>query len=426
MKMLLVAASYPHPGHSFGGVFSERSAVALRGLGEDVRVLAPRPFAPPIIRSLAPRWQSYAQIPLGETRNGIAVMRPAYPQIPRLAGSFWFEVAGYLVSRRLVREMHRRIGFDSILAFDLVAGGLAWRLSENLGVPACAWASGGDIRVSPSSFRARAVTRTLSRLAMVFYQSHELRERAAELLQVVPDRLPSGQHVVLPRGIREPPALRTREVRNRVRAEWGVAEDGILVLSVGRITRAKGIYEVIEATSLAAARSPRVSGVVVGSMPAYDETAAVQALLNRDPSLGRHVKLVAACEPDRVWEYLCAADIFVFPSHQEGMPNSLLEAMAMGVPAVAFSIPPVLEIDAGTGSLLTVPLLDVRALSDAIVRLAASPKERALLGERGRARVMDGFMVVKNMQKVVRQISQVLERPFSRSESGLTSCSSHE
>jgi glycosyltransferase involved in cell wall biosynthesis len=38
--------------------------------------------------------------------------------------------------------------------------------------------------------------------------------------------------------------------------------------------------------------------------------------------------------------------MFAFTSHHEGMPNSLLEAMAMGVPAIAFAIPPVVELEA--------------------------------------------------------------------------------
>jgi teichuronic acid biosynthesis glycosyltransferase TuaC len=409
MKLLLVAASYPHPGHSFGGVFSQRSAEALHGLGEEVTVLAPRPFVPPILRSLVPRWRSYAQIPSRETRNGILVLRPAYPQIPRL-GRLWSEVGGYLFSRGLVRAMHREARFDAILAFNLIAGGVAWRLSDHLGLPVCGWASGEDVRVPSSSMQARVVRRTLSRLDMVFYQSHELKERAAEVLHRAPGRPVRNRHLVLPRGIPRPPQLPRAEIRRRVRAEWSIADDDILVLSIGRITRDKGAYEVIEAVAMAAARNPRITGVMVGSMPAYDETAVVQGLLKQDPRLGQHVKLVASCEPSVVWEYLCAADIFIFTSHREGMPNSLLEAMVMGVPAVAFSIPPVVELDAGMGALVTAPFPDVHALSEWLVLLAASPEKRAVLGQHGRARVMDGFSVERNMREVVGQVAQVLGR----------------
>ena len=86
-------------------------------------------------------------------------------------------------------------------------------------------------------------------------------------------------------------------------------------------------------------------------------------------------------------------DIFAFASHREGMPNSLLEALAIGVPAIAFAIPAVLEIDAGAGALLLVPPLDTVQYAEALVQLAASPADRVRLGEKGRERVLARFMV---------------------------------
>jgi glycosyltransferase involved in cell wall biosynthesis len=317
--------------------------------------------------------------------------------------------------------MHQVIGFDAILVLDLVAGGLGWRLGDELGIPTFGWAFGGDVRVTPSSFRARALRRTLERLDVVFYQSRELMGKAAALMQITPDQMLRERHVVLPHGIPRPPVAGCDETRKRVREAWKISDDQIVVLSVGRITREKGIYEILEAISRAAARDPKVTGVVVGSMPAFDETAAVQDLLKRAPELGRHVRLYPACEPDQVWEYLCAADIFAFASRREGMPNSLLEAMAMGVPAVAFAIPAIEDLDAGQSSLLTVPLGDVKSFAEAILGLAASPEKRASLGKRGLARVMDGFMVEKNMRIALEHMAKVLERRQSTKRGGTSS-----
>ena len=60
----------------------------------------------------------------------------------------------------------------------------------------------------------------------------------------------------------------------------------------------------------------------------------------------------------------------------------------MGVPAIAFAIPAVLEIEAGIGCLMTVKPLDVTLFSQVILQLADSPEERVSIGEKGRARVM--------------------------------------
>jgi glycosyltransferase involved in cell wall biosynthesis len=409
VKLLLVAESYPHRTHSFAGVATERNALALCELGEQVAVLAPRPYAPPIVGSLSPRWRLYGQIPSDEARHGIPVLRPAYPQLPRIAGALCFEVGGHLFSRRSAWEMHRRTGFDAILGFDLAAGGVAWRLGRNLGIPACGWAFGSDVRVRHSPLAVSTRARTLRRLDLVFYQSHELREEAANLLGMPLDRLAQDRHIVLPHGIPEPPALRREEVRKQIRTHLAVADDGILVVSLGRILGQKGIYELLEALSFTSAHHPRLDCVIVGSMPGLDETEAVQAVIGRTSALRGRVRVIAACAPERVWAYLCAADLFAFASHHEGMPNSLLEAMVMGVPAVAFSIPPVREIEGGTGALHTVPLADTKSFADSILRLAASPEERARVGARGRARVLDAFLVERNMARAVDQITRVVE-----------------
>lgn len=406
MKVLVVVSTYPYAAHGFAGVFNERCVRVLKEYCESIEVLAPRPFVPRwlSLMSSVPRWRTYATIKQYETRGGVAIHRPAYIQMPWLASEFWVGPGAFLCCRRTAREMHRRVGFDAIVSFDLVeSGGLAWRLGRDLGIPASCWATGERIPL-----------RTIERLDLVFYQSRELFETAAGVLGMAPDLVPKDRHVILPRGVPEPPMLGKLETRKRMRSAWGITDDKIVVLSVGRITRAKGIYELLAAISSAGVRDPRIVGVVVGSMPAFDETTAVQRKLDRTPGLRERVKLLPACSPDEVWEFLYGADIFAFCSHKEGMPNAVLEAMATGIPVVAFAIPPVLEIEAGTGGLVAVSPLDSTLLSEEILRLAASPDDRARIGEKGRAEVMNRFMVRKNMAEALRRVSCMIGKRRAR------------
>ena len=124
--------------------------------------------------------------------------------------------------------------------------------------------------------------------------------------------------------------------------------------------------------------------------------------------LRQRIKLLPACDPEKVWEYLCAADIFAFPSHNEGMPNSLLEAMAMGVPSIAFAIPAILELESGTGAVALVPPLNAALFGQAILRLAASQDERARIGKIGKEQVMERFMVRKNMGKACAHLARIV------------------
>lgn len=409
MNLLIIVSNYPHAGHVYSGVFNERSAQALKQLGHEVEVLAPRPYLPRSFAGWSPRWKAYGQIPEREDRANITVYRPAYLQLPFVPGAFWADLGAYLVSAREVKQKHGQKSYDAILSFNLVgAGGLAWRLARSLAIPAAGWATGNDVRVPGRSSYGRAVRMALQRLDMVFYQSAELRERAAELCGVTPEQLPAARHVVLPRGIEHPPQLSER-TRRRLRTQLGVRPEQVVVVYVGRVVEPKGVFELLDAFSLARNEHPGMVCVVIGAKPGFDDADKLSARLAQKPSLAQSIRVVRECPPSQVWEYLNAADIFAFPSHREGMPNSLLEAMAAGVPAVAFAIPPVLEVDNGAGALKAVRPLSVRDFSRALLELAESPEQRKKIGERGKKRVVHQYMARDKMAEAVQRLDAVVE-----------------
>jgi glycosyltransferase involved in cell wall biosynthesis len=306
-------------------------------------------------------------------------------------------------------RLHAIYKFDAILSFGINgSGGLAWRLGRRLRIPVAVWATGSDIRKPEGTAAHKAIARTLGNADLVIYQSHELLEIGARIAKASPSAMSSTKHIVLSRGIAEPPLLPKKDVRKRERDALGIADDETLVMFIGRVTRSKGIFELLKAMILAASRNPKIKCLIIGSKPAFDETAAIEKKLNKTPDLRKYVSLFPACDPEKVWEHLCAADIFAFPSHNEGMPNSLLEAMAMGVPAVAFSISAVSEINDGGDVVVTVPAFDVPQFAEAILRLAKSPEDRAGIGELAKARVLDRYMVRKNMAQALQHVSRII------------------
>jgi glycosyltransferase involved in cell wall biosynthesis len=142
--------------------------------------------------------------------------------------------------------------------------------------------------------------------------------------------------------------------------------------------------------------------VWVGANPGFDESRLVEAQIQSRPALRRRFRFLPACDPPKVWEYLCAADIFAFPSHREGISNSLLEAMAMEIPAVCFAIPSNCEIDSGEGALLMVPPLNVRLFSEQLVQISRSADKRLRHGKLGAALVKDRFQVETNMKRALK------------------------
>jgi teichuronic acid biosynthesis glycosyltransferase TuaC len=408
MRLLVLTSVYPHRGHPFSGIFNEKSVQVLRTLCDAVEVLAPRPYVPPLVSFLLPRWKAYAEAVPWEIRNGVRVHRPAIPVIPKIGSAFWQDHSAFMWIRQAARQLHQRMKFNCLLSFDLVgAGGVAWRIGRDLGIPAAGWATGGDVRVVSSSSCARVAIRALQNLDVIFYQSHELLDKAAELLGVCTADLPCERHMVLPRGIPEPPLFPRHASRKQLRDTLGISNDNILVLSIGRVTEEKGIFELCDAISLVVRQDPRIHCVHVGSLPAFDETVAVKNSLAKSTCLQGKMKILPNCDPDKIWEYLYAADIFAFTSHNEGMPNSLLEAMAMGVPSIAFAIPPVKELEGNSGGLVTVPPFDVGQFAQQILHLAANTNKRRQIGSKGKARVFDHFLTRKTMTTALEKLSKV-------------------
>src|SRR5688572_9484744 len=124
-KLLMVVTNYPNSGHPYSGAFNERSARTLKSLGYQVEVVAPRPYVPGLVARWNPRWTAYRQIAEHETRDGIAIYRPAYVQLPLMGGALRPDLSAYLNAVRFLRRRHREKPFDAIVAFNLIgAGGL--------------------------------------------------------------------------------------------------------------------------------------------------------------------------------------------------------------------------------------------------------------------------------------------------------------
>lgn len=405
MNLLVVVSNYPHAGHPYSGAFNERSARALKELGHRVEVLAPRPYLPRGFARLNRRWRAYNQMSEHEERGGIAVFRPAYLQFPGVKGLLPPDRCAYFSCARELKRRHHKQPYDAILAFNLIgAGGLAWRLARQVDIPAAGWATGNDVRVPVHSAHGRAVRAAIQRLDLVFYQSAELLERAAALCDLPKEVFAAGRHVVLARGI-EPAPAQADGTRASMRAHLRVQDDETLVLFVGRIVKAKGVFDLIDAVDRARRMQSKIVCAFLGAHEGFDDSAEFDARLARSPELARHVRLLPGCAPETIWQYLNAADIFAFPSHSEGMPNSLLEAMAAGLPALAYAIPPVLEIDNRLGALMTVPLHDIGALAQGLTELARSAELRRELGARGQERVLACYQIRASMAEAARRLN---------------------
>ncbi len=167
--------------------------------------------------------------------------------------------------------------------------------------------------------------------------------------------------------------------RSRVRCELGVPEDRVVVIIISRLVRHKGHPELLSAMRAV----PDAELWVVGERLATDHGADLEPYF---AAAGLGARLRRLGYRADIPALLASADIFALPSHFEGLPMSVIEAMLCGLPVVATAIrgPREQVIDGETGFL--VPPRAIAPLAEALARLAQDPPLRARMGTAARAR----------------------------------------
>jgi glycosyltransferase involved in cell wall biosynthesis len=177
-------------------------------------------------------------------------------------------------------------------------------------------------------------------------------------------------------------------------------DNGGLVIAMGRLSPEKGFDSLIEAYGRALGEDTSWALQIWGEGPLQSELTQLIARLHLT---GRVELCGATTQP---WATLAAAQIFVLSSKYEGFPNAMLEAMAVGLPCIAFDCPSgPRELADGGSAAIIVRAGAVSELAVALRQLAADREARRALGERAAAHVRREF----GQQRVVRDWDRLIE-----------------
>lgn len=206
----------------------------------------------------------------------------------------------------------------------------------------------------------------------------------------------------------EPPSPETRA---RLRAEMKIPESAVVCFAAARLTAIKGFQHLISAAA------------ALKQTPAWKDLYFVWAGEGEARSeLERHIATLGLSDRFRLlgqrWD-VCdlygAADIFALPSHCEGMPLTVMEAMARGVPVVASAVSGIPEELGDTGRLIPNPGVDAvaatRALAETIADWVAHPAARRAMGTRGRERAQKFFREELMLERITALLEAQLPSP---------------
>jgi glycosyltransferase involved in cell wall biosynthesis len=207
----------------------------------------------------------------------------------------------------------------------------------------------------------------------------------------------TGNLEVIPNGVdcvRFKPAL--KEEREKLRLHLGMEEGDFVLCYTGVLNHRKGTDLLLKLMSALKRRRPECVLYLVGDFVGgqREEMARRQlaADLGVDPDSVPWDRIRFLGRVDNVEDYMRAADLFVFPSRQEGFGTVQIEAMACGLPCLVYDIPGVsadIFPDESVG--IRLQAHDVDIFKEKVLHLMDSAEERQALGERARSYCLEHF-----------------------------------
>lgn len=373
MQLAVLTTSYPRSVQDDAGVFVARLVSAFEELPLQGVVIVPRDgdenfsshdcfrverFSYTLF---APRALAFgAGIVPNIRRNPLVIL-----QIPGLLFGF---LAALTKNRRLC---------DFVFANWLVTviPGAIYSLLTT--TPVVVTVRGEDLRLIRSRPLRMLLIPFLSWVKKIVVVSSAVGDEFAELLPKFRDRI-----VVIENGV-EPPLV-TSEERERIRTEFKLENTSKVLLFVGSVIPRKRVLELIDVVSTALKQGFTL--VICGRLAdgVYANACRKKA---KDLGVEERVLFLGAVAPTDVWGLLSLTTVYVSASEFEGRPNSLLEALASGIPAFVSDIPShrTLVTEGENGRLFEMS----GGAQEALLQMLYDSEKLVGMGRNARARVKD-------------------------------------
>ncbi len=360
LRVLVVTKLFPSGASPTFAVYNGLQMAALaRVCDVDVRATVPWFPGARILKRWSPAGQ-FAELPARETVHGLDVRHPrflALPRVGRIAAPALYAASLWPGLRGLAGKV------DVVLGCWAFPDGLAAiLLARHLGAAVAVKVHGSDLNVLPQDATLRRLLEEgLPKVDRLIAVSRPLGQRAIEL------GVPADRVEVVSNGI-------DREIfkpadRTEARRALGLPLDGPLIAYVGRLDRAKGLHELLDAFRTLAQRHPALRLAIVGDGPELGKCQQAAA----EAWVGGRLFLPGALPMPQVAAWIAACDVLTLPSWNEGTPNVLMEAFACGRRVVATSVGGIPDVVSSPELGELVPVRDVPALTAALERVAFTP-----------------------------------------------------
>jgi glycosyltransferase involved in cell wall biosynthesis len=199
--------------------------------------------------------------------------------------------------------------------------------------------------------------------------------------------------------------FRTTTSLGRIRAEYRISDNALLITLIARVERLKGQEYLIEACGRLKGILKDFRVLLVGEIV---DAPYLKECREKADQLGIEDRVTFTGYQNRISHILNETDIFVLPSLFEAFPRSLIEAMGVGKPVVVTNVGGCLEAVEDGVSGFIVPAGDPQAIADRIYRLAVDSKLRLRLGKAARMRAEERFSIQWNVKQTQELYQEIL------------------
>lgn len=379
MNLLLINYEFPPLG---GGSASATANLArhLAAAGEAVTVLT----------------GGYADLPSREEKDGYTLIRVPSPR-RAVDRSTPFEMSGFAVAATL-RAVTGRMRPDVAIAFfGFPSGPVAATLRLLRGTPYIVSLRGGDVPGHQPEQLARAHRLMRPLLTGVWRRAAGVVAPSDGLRRLAETSAPDVPVTVIPNGVDTDVFCPASKMGMRSRQPR--------LLYVGRVSEEKGLGDILPA--LCMVKDSAWTLDIVGDGPLRPDLERRVA----DAGLGGRVQFRGWRAREDMPEVYRHADIFIFPSRGEGLPNTVLEAMASALPVVAVRAMGTDEavVHEETGYL--VPMGDAGAFAARLAAVLADESLRDKLGQAGRQRAAQFFSWENGSQMYAEMCRAIVREP---------------
>ncbi|MEZ4749723.1 MAG: glycosyltransferase [Bdellovibrionota bacterium] len=372
MRILTITNLFPNSSDERNGIFLYRQLMGLQSEGAKIEVWLALPLCPwPLY--LFRKWQDLGPAVRASEFAGGKVRIIRYLRLPGAWFNRWSGYFLYLACKGLLGD--RRGDFDKLYGYDIFpSGDAAVRLGKKLNLPTMCSAIGVDLMQTSE-------------------RNEGMRQHAARILKLADGIMTCGKaladrvyryaqrEALNIYGVVDLDLFRPTANQKAVRQQLHLPPLPPIGVFSGYLQTRKGVYDLLNALKQIRQKYPELIVVFCGEGPERKGLEEQAKAMN----LERNVRFCGYVAPEKMAAWYQTADFFILPSHIEGMPNALMEAMACGLPAIASAVGGIPDAVGEGAGVLPHPPRSPEALAGAMERLLSGADQRTQFSQQARS-----------------------------------------